>query len=66
MNATTILVPAVALTVVLFVYCEALLTRFQQTGLRFALASADTGATVGIATIEDVVAELVGEIDDPS
>ncbi|NNE95090.1 MAG: DUF21 domain-containing protein [Acidimicrobiales bacterium] len=44
-----------------------LLGRMQTSGTFFAIVRSDTGQTAGLVTIEDVVAELVGEItvDEP-
>ncbi len=41
------------------------LGRMQRTGRRFAVVTSSAGTTEGIVTIEDIVAELVGEIEEP-
>lgn len=41
------------------------LSRMQQSGRRFGVVVDRAGSTEGILTIEDIVAELVGEIEEP-
>jgi CBS domain containing-hemolysin-like protein len=42
----------------------AVLRRMQSSGRRFAVVTGRGGATEGIVTVEDIVAELVGEIEE--
>ena len=45
-------------------HISALLARMQRDGIWMAIAVGPQGSTLGLATVEDLVAELVGEIAD--